>query len=89
MASRVSDTFLVTGRGLVVAIDGKTDLPVARRLRATIELADGRTLSAEASKEWFLIRQPVVRENEAFLLHGLNKDDVPIGSLIDLSLPAD
>lgn len=83
---RVADTFLITGRGLVVAVDETTDWPVGKRLAATVIRADGTTVNADAFKEWLSRRTPAPNEKEAFLLMGLNKEDAPIGSELRLQL---
>lgn len=77
---RIVDTFLITGRGLAVAIDQATELPVGRKLVATVLRPDGGIVSADAFKEWLLRRNPERVETEAFLLVGLSKSDAPIGS---------
>ncbi len=83
---RVADTFQITGRGLVVAVEGTTELPVAKKLAAIVRRPDGTTIEAEAFKEWLLRRTPEPIEREAFLLPGLCKDDIPIGSEIELTV---
>ena len=83
---RVADTFQITGRGLAVAVDEATDLPVSRKLAATVVRPDGTTVSADAFKEWLLRRSADPIESEAFLLMGLTKADVPIGSELHLSI---
>ena len=82
----VAETFEITGRGLAVAVDEVTDLPVGKKLAAVIHRPDGSTLRAEAFKEWLLRRTLDPIENEAFLLLGLTKDDVPVGSDLELTL---
>lgn len=83
---RVTDTFDIAGRGLAVAIDGTTDLPVGKKLVATIVRPDGETVFADAFKEWFLRRNPIPNEKEIFLLLGLTKADVPIGSELHFTI---
>jgi hypothetical protein len=80
--------FQISGRGLGVAVDGVTDLPVSRKLEATIVRPDGSSLCADAYKEWLLRRTPEPLETEAFLLMGLTKDDVPVGSELHLEVPS-
>ena len=84
---KIVDTFEITGRGLAVAIDEVTNLPVGAELAATITRSDGVTFTAIAYKEWLLRRQPVVQETEAFLLRGVSKLDAPIGSEIEITTP--
>ena len=85
---RVLETFEIE-RGLVVALDAPTGLPVGKRLNASVTREDGTSISAVAFKEWLLRRDPHPTESEAILLQGLKKADVPIGSdvAIELSSP--
>jgi len=83
---QIVEVFQVSGRGLVVAAEETTDLPVARSLSARIVRPDGTVVEAEAFKEWLLRRNPAPIEKEAFLLRGLAKSDVPIGSDLHLEL---
>ncbi len=85
---RVLETFDIE-RGLVVAVEASTSLPVGKRLSATVTREDGTTITAIAFKEWLLRRDPRPVENEAFLLRGLKKADVPVGSdiVFELSVP--
>ena len=84
---QVCDTFRITDRGLVVMVNDTTDLPVGRRLSATVVRPDGRTIETDAFKEWVLRYTTEALENECFLLIGLNQDDVPIGSVLHLTDP--
>jgi hypothetical protein len=81
---KVEGVFQITGRGAVVAIGEKTDLPVGKALHATVFLPDGTQLSSQAFKEWVLRRDPNPFEKEAYLLHGVEKSQVPEGSSIEL-----
>jgi len=83
---RVADTFHITGRGLAVAVDEATDLPVSKKLAATVVRPDGTMLNADAFKEWLLRRSTDSIEGEAFLLMGLSKADVPVGSQLHLRI---
>lgn len=82
---RIVDTFQITGRGLVVAVESFSGLPVGKKLAATIIRPDGTSIFADAFKEW-LLRREQKAETEAFLLMGLSKDDVPAGSEIELTI---
>jgi hypothetical protein len=82
---RVLETFEIE-RGLVIAVEASTGLPVGKRLTASVTREDGTTLSAVAFKEWLLRRDPRPLENEAYLLPGLKKTDVPVGSEVRLEL---
>jgi hypothetical protein len=80
----IEDTFDITGRGLAVAIGQTTNLPVGKKLSARVTRPDGSVVQADAYKEWFLRRTPEPLEREAFLLLGLSKADVPIGSSLQI-----
>lgn len=82
---KVMEAFSVTSRpGTMVLVAGATDLPVNRKLLATLHRPDGSSTEAVAYKDWLLRRTPAVHEIEGFLLVGLEKIDVPVGSLIDI-----
>ncbi|MES2057427.1 MAG: hypothetical protein V4564_15950 [Pseudomonadota bacterium] len=84
---RVLETFEI-GRGLVIAVEGASNLPAGKRLSAFVTRGDGTRISAVAYKEWLLRRDLRPVEAEAFLLRGLRKSDVPIGSEVVLELVA-
>ena len=84
---RVADTFLITGRGLVVAVDETTDMPIGKKLAATVIKTDGAAIEADAFKERFLRYSTEPIKGEAFLLMGLAKEDVPVGSELRLTIP--
>ncbi len=84
---RIVETFQITGRGLAVAVEESTELPVGRKLLAVVNRPDGSSISVEAYKEWLLRRHSEPMEKETFLLMGLSKSDVPIGSKLQLSTP--
>ncbi len=83
---KIIDTFQITGRGLVVAIDETTELPVGKKLLAVMSRTDGSSISVDAYKESFLRKNSQPIEGEAFLLMGLSKLDVPLGSELQLQL---
>ncbi|MCB9669685.1 MAG: hypothetical protein H6736_23130 [Alphaproteobacteria bacterium] len=78
----VVETFMISGRGLVVVLDGATDLPVGRAIRATVTTPDGHRIAVSAFREWLLRREPTHHERECFLLAALAKQDVPAGSTV-------
>lgn len=63
-----------------------TDLPVRKRLKAVVTREDGTTISADAFKEWLLRRDHTPPDSEAFLLRGLRKVDVSLGSNIAIEV---
>lgn len=72
-------------------IEGTTALPVGEKLRATVTPPSGEPISADAWKEWCLRLSPPpvgAVEEEAFLLVGLSKSDVLVGSDLQLERPA-
>jgi hypothetical protein len=80
----VTECFQITGRGAVVVIDGKTELPVSRPLQASVTRSDGSVETFCAWKEWLLRRVSPLLRDEAFLLVGADVQRIPIGSLIEL-----
>jgi hypothetical protein len=82
----VLESFTITDRGTVVALDGVSDLPVGRKLRASVERPDGSVIETTAYKEWLLRRSAPSSETGAFLLLSVEKTDVPQGSLVTLVL---
>lgn len=83
----VEDTFNITGRGLVAVGAGRPDLPVGCPLPAEIRTPDGRVLHTRSYREFLTIRIPQPVERDAFLLVGMAKEDVPIGSTIRVLPP--
>ena len=79
----VIETFSITGRGLVVVLDGFTGLPVGKALTVRITRPDGSTSDTVAYKEWLLRRStPPVDEHEAFILRDIEKMQAPLGSTV-------
>ena len=62
-----------------------TGLPVGKELRATVTCPDGSQFSAKAFKEWLLRRSPQPAENEAYLLYGVVKQDIPDGATVEVT----
>ncbi len=85
MIRPVVETFQITGCGLIVALEGTTDLLVGRPLVATVHRVDGTELRVEAWKEGFHGTTPEPRDLECFLLTDLVKDDVPTGSSVSFA----
>ncbi|MFL6681067.1 MAG: hypothetical protein ACJ8IK_22195 [Burkholderiaceae bacterium] len=72
----IVETFEIADRGAVAGRD------VGRALRVELIKPSGEVVSTEAFKEWLLRRQPEPTENEAFMLKGLRKGDVPAGTVL-------
>jgi hypothetical protein len=62
-----------------------TALPVGKELVAQIQRPDGSVFTAAAWKEWLLRRNLNPIEDEAFVLAGVDKADVPEGSTVEIS----
>lgn len=76
----VIEVFEITGRGAVVLIAETTDRSVREPHRVEIITPDGKVVKTEAYKEFLLRRQPTPVEKEGYLLKGLHKPEVPVGS---------
>lgn len=74
---RVLDTFNLPERGLIVSTDEVIEFPFGARRIATIRSPSGAQIQAE-------IRRSVSHDHD-YLLMSVGKDDVPIGSTIDLA----
>ncbi len=82
MIRRVIETFHIIGRGLVVVVDGTSNLPVGRGLPVEIETPRGQRFTTMAFREWPRREAPLEDEHDAYLLEGLRRDDVPVGSIL-------
>ncbi len=78
----VMETFAVQGRGTIALLGGTTELGIGRPHPVLIETPDRAVHKCMAWKEWLLRRQSVLDEHEGFLLEGLSKSDVPVGSTV-------
>jgi hypothetical protein len=81
---QIKERFQIAGRGTVVVIGETTELPVGKALRATVTRPDSSQLTAEAFKEWLLRRDQQPLEREAYLLRGIDKSDIPDGSVVEI-----
>ncbi|MFH1466904.1 MAG: hypothetical protein ABIO70_21145 [Pseudomonadota bacterium] len=79
MRWRVVEVFPVTGRGLVLVLDGPLPAGAAPRIR----LGDR---AWPASKEWLLRREPVPHEEEALLLRGAMPGDAAVGDEVEVEV---
>ena len=88
MELKVEETFMISGRGLVVVLDGQTELGVGVPHDVEILTPTGQSHRTKAHKEWLLSGRPSPSsEKEAFLLLNLDKDDVPLGSVVRFGEP--
>jgi hypothetical protein len=76
----IVEVFEITGRGIIAALDALTGRAVYGAHKVQVLKPTGEVISTEAYKESLLRRQPTPVENDAFLLKGLKKSDVPVGS---------
>ena len=76
LGMRVLESFILLGRGLIVSTDEVIELPGTHRV-ANVKSPDGTHFQAE------IIRSN--SHNPDYLLVGVGKDDVPVGSMIDVS----
>lgn len=83
MGFLVDETFHIEGRGEVVLFSDRAGLPAGYALHARIRLPDGSMFEAQAFREFLRRTEPHVHEREAFLLKGLARDSVPVGSSIE------
>ena len=86
ISAKITQSFQITGHGIAVVIDAKTDLPVGRCIKATIHQHDGTTKEYDAWKEWLLRRSKKSIEDEAFLIVDATSEQVPVGGLITLQI---
>ena len=82
---KVTDTFLIEGRGLILSPFFRTDrYRFNGRERVRIETPDGRAFETDADFEIPCVR-PTPKVFEAVcVIRGVQKADVPIGSTISL-----
>ena len=77
----IKERFEITGRGVAIPIDEMTERSVRTPYKVQVITPTSNMLDAEAYKEYLLLRTtPTVLEKECYLLKGLRKGDVPIGS---------
>jgi translation elongation factor EF-Tu-like GTPase len=82
LSHTIEETFQVTERGTVVVLNTATNQPRGRALNVHITRPDGTSISCEAFKEILLRHSLPPLENDAFLLKGVVKTDIPIGSTL-------
>ena len=82
MRELVVDDAFSTTRGTVVAVEGSAnELPV-RRFAVTLQRCDGTLIHTHATVERLLRRNPQVRTHVAILIEGIDKSQVPRGSIV-------
>ena len=84
--AKITERFLITGRGTVVVINAKTELPIGRCLEATILYHNGKTETYDAWKECLLRRSKEPFEDEAFLIVDATMEQIPNGGSITLQI---
>ena len=83
----VIETFEIRGRGTVALIDEPIDCGIGKPLDVTVTRPDATAFPAVAYQEWLLKRSGMTREYTAFLLMGVAKSDLPVGSSIIVTPP--
>src|SRR5687768_6934001 len=78
----VTDTFMITGRGLVGALDRALPTGITSHVHVTIRRPDGTELEAEGYVEFILRRTIPVDESAALYFPRLAKEALPVGSRI-------
>ena len=82
----VTDTFEIKNRGLVILGEATCDaVRVGKECEVIIITPLGRTIKAKGYKEWLLRRNPEPLESEAYLVEGVSKSDIPIGSVATIT----
>jgi len=82
----IIDTFEITNRGLVILGEATCDaISVGKECRISIVTPSGQILTAKGYKEWLLRRTPEPLEKEAYLVEGISKSDVPVGSMATIT----
>ena len=78
----IEEAFNISSRGLAVILNRITDLEIRKEYKAKLFKSDDMELEVTAWKEFLLRRNPIPEEKEAFLLVGMKKEEVPIGTKI-------
>jgi len=81
---RILETFAITGRGVAVVTEEITEFCVGKALLAKVIRPDSTEIEATAYREWLLRRNPESIEKCAFLLRGVEKSQVPVGSYLQI-----
>ena len=82
---RIIESFEITGRGLVVVVEETLDfLGAGRRLEVKITRPDDTVIEAIGFQEWLLRKQTAPAEKVVILLMGIEKSQVPIGSVLKI-----
>ena len=76
----IIEIFEITGRGVVVLLAETTEREVRKTHRVEVITPDGIVVSTDAYKQYMSRRQPTPVEKEVFLLKGLHKAGIPVGS---------
>jgi len=76
----ILEVFEITGRGAVVVIGEATNRSVGKPHKVEVLKPTGENVRTEAFKEWLLRRATPPVEDEAYLLKGVSKIDIPPGS---------
>ncbi len=80
----IEEAFSITNRGVVVVLNKHTTLEVGKEYMAELSIPDGTQVKVTAFKEWLLRRNLTPPEREAFMLVGIEINEVPKGSTIKI-----
>jgi len=81
---KIIEYFEIPNHGTVVVVPEPTHMPARRVLKVSIIGSDGSRLAAEATKEWLLRRTIELIEQEAYLLRGVSKSQLPKEGFIEI-----
>jgi hypothetical protein len=78
----VTETFTITGRGLVGALDRLLPGNIAPHVEVILHRPDGTELATDGYVEFILRRSPATHESSALFFPRLAREELPIGSRI-------
>ena len=83
---KIIDTFEITNRGLVILGDATCDaIHVGKTCEISIRTPTGDTVNRTGFKEWPRRKTAEPLDTEAYLVVGVSKSDVPIGSVATIT----
>ena len=80
----VTGVFEITGRGVGGVMEATLNLHKGKGIPVVVRAPGSEAVHATAFQESLLRRRPEPQEHSAFLLSGLTKAQVPIGSKIEI-----
>lgn len=76
----IIEVFEITNRGVVAVIAETTERSVGETHKVEVVAPNREVVKTEAFKQFMHRRQPTPVEQEVYLLNGLHKPEVPVGS---------